>query len=412
VFDFSQYHIMYALIGASIITAHWLPRFFSEREPATSALLIGAGAVTFGLMPGMPVEISPLAAPLLWERASEICVIFGLFGVGMRIDRLAGWAQWRPTTRLLLIAMPLTIAAIAWLGWALGGMTMAGALLLGAVLAPTDPVLASDVQVGPPGKGREHPVRFILTTEAGLNDGGAFPFIYLGIALASAGALSFDLGFQWLWRDLIYRIIVGTVMGLALAKLMGKVLFNWPSGNPLANTGSAVVALASVLLIYGITELAEGYGFVAAFVSGLVLRRAEVGHKFHTNLHDFAETIERALTAFLLIALGASLPAILPALNWTDAGIALALIFVIRPLLGWFSLTGSSLKGYQRFVVSFYGVRGIGSIYYLSYIIGHIELVNKQQLWAIVAFTIIVSAVVHGFTAGLAVERATGVKHG
>ena len=408
-FEFSIYHLALGLIGASIILANWLPRFLSGREPATSALLIAAGALTFGFIPGLAVAISPITRPQLWEQASEICVLFGLFGVGLRIDRLKRWPGWMPTVRLLMIAMPLTILAIALLGWGVGGMTFAGALLLGAALAPTDPVLASDVQVGPPGEGGEHPVRFTLTTEAGLNDGGAFPFVYIGLALAGVSALSFDLALEWLWRDVAYRIGVGAFLGIALGKLMGNIMFNWPRANPLANTSSAVVALASVLLIYGITELFEGYGFVAAFVSGLMLRREEVSHKFHTHLHDFAQTIEHALTAFILLALGAALPAILPALDWIGASIALALIFVVRPLLGWCSLSGSAIKGRQRFVVAFYGVRGIGSIYYMSYIGGHMELVNEAQLWAIIAFTIIISAIVHGFTAGLAVERATGV---
>ena len=110
-----------------------------------------------------------------------------LFATGLRIDDLGGWRLWRPTVGLLAVTMPLTIAAVAVLGWALTGMTLAGALLLGAVLAPTDPVLAGDIQVGPPLEGREHPVRFALTTEAGLNDGLAFPFVYLALHVAAGG---------------------------------------------------------------------------------------------------------------------------------------------------------------------------------------------------------------------------------
>ena len=105
--------------------------------------------------------------------------------------------------RLLVIAMPLTVAAIALLGWALAGLTVAGAVMLGAVLSPTDPVLAGDVQVGPPLEGREHPVRFTLTAEAGLNDGLAFPFVYLGLIIAAQGTNPWEWLVDWLLRDVL-----------------------------------------------------------------------------------------------------------------------------------------------------------------------------------------------------------------
>ena len=183
-FEIQPYHLLLVAIGVATILAYWLPRFISGREPAASALLIALGWAAFAVVPGMPKAIDPIAAPRPWELVSEICVIVGLFGVGLRIDKPGRRRLWLPTLRLLAIGMPATIAAVALLGWAVGGMTLAGALLLGAVLAPTDPVLASDVQVGPPLEGGEHPVRFALTTEAGLNDGLAFPFVYLALALA------------------------------------------------------------------------------------------------------------------------------------------------------------------------------------------------------------------------------------
>jgi NhaP-type Na+/H+ or K+/H+ antiporter len=268
-------------------------------------------------------------------------------------------------------------------------------------------VLAGDVQVGAPLEGGEHPVRFSLTTEAGLNDGLAFPFVYLALAVAAAGGFSTEVVTHWLGLDVAYRIAVGTASGAALGWLLGKLLFSWPGKNPLANTESGVIALAGVLAVYGLTELVEGYGFIAAFVSGLILRRQESEHRFHSQLHNFAQAIEHALTAVLLIALGAALPALLPSLTWTGAVIGAALIFVIRPLSGWLSLVGTMERHRERAVVAFYGVRGIGSIYYLAYAGSHAELTNEAELWAVVAFTILLSTVVHGFTAGIAVERAT-----
>ena len=396
-----------AAIGAVIILAYWIPRFLSGREPAASALLILLGGLAFACVPAMPAAFDPRTEPKIWELVSEFAVIVALFGTGLRIDNLRSYRHWRPTVRLLAIVMPLTIGAVALLGWALAGMTLAGALLLGAVLAPTDPVLAGDVQVGPPTEGGEHPVRFSLTAEAGLNDGLTFPFVYLGLIVAAEGLNPGSWALEWLARDVAYRIAVGVAAGAAIGWLLGRILFLIPTRNVLANTGSGVLALAGVLICYGATELIEGYGFVAVFVAGLALRRVEEKHAFHGDLHSFNEAIEHALTAVLLICIGGVLPMLWPELDWRHLAIGLALIFVIRPLSGWWSLRGTELKPRERFVVATYGVRGIGSIYYLAYATSHVEFVNEGQLWATIAFTIAVSTVVHGLTAGAAVERVT-----
>lgn len=406
-FGFDSYHVLLAAIGGAIILSFWLPRFISGREPASSALLILTGLAAFWLVPGMPGALEPVANPKPWEIVSEICVVVSLFGTGLRIDRLVTRAQWSPTIRLLAIAMPVCIFLIALLGWTVAGLTLAGGILLGAILAPTDPVLAGDLQVGRPQEGGEHPVRYTLTTEAGLNDGLAFPFVHLGILVAAAGGLSFGLAGEWLARDLIYRVVVGAAAGAGVGWLLARVLFYWPRHNALANTEAGVVALAGVLLAYGGAELLEGYGFIAAFVSGYTLRRSESEHHFHRRLHDFSESLEYTLTAILLVALGAALPALWPHFDWRLAAVGLALIFIVRPLIGWAALAGTQFHGWQRGVVAFYGVRGIGSVYYLAYASSHIELVNAYQLWATIAFTIFVSTIVHGATAGLAVERVT-----
>jgi sodium/hydrogen antiporter len=406
-FGFEGYHVAMAAIGAAIILAYWIPRFLSGREPAASALLILLGGLAFACVPGMPAAFDPRTQPKIWELVSEFAVIVALFGTGLRIDNLRGYQHWRPTVRLLVIVMPLTIAAVALLGWALAGMTFAGALLLGAVLAPTDPVLAGDVQVGPPTEGGEHPVRFSLTAEAGLNDGLTFPFVYLGLIIAAEGFTPGSWALEWFARDVVYRIAVGVAAGAAIGWLLGRILFLIPARNVLADTGSGVLALAGVLICYGATELLEGYGFIAAFVAGLALRRVEEKHEFHGNLHGFNEAIEHALTAVLLISIGGVLPMLWPELDWRHLAIGLALIFVIRPLSGWLGLYGTGLLPRERFVVASYGVRGIGSIYYLAYAASHVEFVNEGQLWATIAFTIAVSTVVHGLTAGTAVERVT-----
>ena len=144
-------------------------------------------------------------------------------------------------------------------------------MLLAAVLAPTDPVLAADVQIAPPQEGKEHPVRFALTTEATLNDGLAFPFVYLGLLIVAQGLTPGEWGLQWLSEDVIWRITVGALMGWAGGWLLGQILFNLPKETRLADTGSGVIAIAGVFLCYGSTELVEGYGFIAVAAMGLSL---------------------------------------------------------------------------------------------------------------------------------------------
>jgi NhaP-type Na+/H+ or K+/H+ antiporter len=194
-----------------------------------------------------------------------------------------------------------------------------------------------------------------------------------------------------------------------VAGSLGKVLFEWPAENALSKTGSGVVALAGVLLAYGVTE--DGWkatGFIAGCHRGYTLRRSETEHRIPPRLHDFSESIEHALTAMILVGLGAAMPMLWPHLDWRHISIALLLVFLIRPLAAWVSLRGTPLPGRDRLVVAFYGVRGVGSVYYLAYAGHHVELVNEHQLWATIAFTILLSTVVHGLTAGIAVERVTG----
>ncbi len=406
-FEFSIYHLLLTGLGLAILLAYWLPRLFSGREPAAAGLLIGLGFLIFGWVPGAPAALSPLGLPRPWEILSELCVIAGLFGVGLRIDNLKDFSRWWPTVRLLAIAMPLTILAVAAFGWWIGAMTLGGGLLLGAVLSPTDPVLAGDLQVGKPNEGDEHLVRSTLTGEAGLNDGLAFPFVYLAMSIATVGGVEASGLLDWFWRDVLYRILVGAFSGLAIGRLLGFLLFEFPRENALAKTEAGVFAMAGVLITYGLTELVEGYGFIAVFIAGVTLRRTESGHEYHGRLHSFSENIEHALTAVLLVALGAALPALLAGITLSSIAIAVALIVLIRPLIGWAALMGSKLKGRQRFVVAVYGVRGVGSIYYLSYAGSHMDLQNETELWAITALAIVLSTVLHGFSAAFAVEKVT-----
>ena len=397
-FGLDPLHILYAAIGASLLLAYWLPRLIFRRPPSASALLIAFGMLGSLLFPDLFGALDPTENPGVWEITAEIVVIVVLFATGLRIDDLGDLRLWRSTIGLLAVTMPLTIVAVAALGWAFTGMTLAGALLVGAVLAPTDPVLAGDVQVGPPLEGQEHPVRFALTTEAGLNDGLAFPFVYLALHIAAGGFDGAALA-TWLAWDVGYRILAGALLGAAVGWGLGRILFVLPSWNTLAETGPGVLALAGVLLCYGLVELAEGYGFIAAFVAGVVVRRVEVRHALHRRLHLFSEAVESAVTATLLVLLGGVMPALWPHLDWAHTFVGFGLLLLIRPVSGVLGLIGSARSRRERMVLAFYGVRGIGSIYYLGYASTHIEFVNEGPIWALVAYTIFASTVIHGLTA-------------
>lgn len=402
-FGFEAYHILLVALGASLLLSYWLPHLLLRRPPGATALLMACGMVGSLIFPSVVSGIDPTQNPAIWEVAAELVVIIVLFTTGLRIDDPGGRSLWWPTVRLLAITMPLTIGAVALLGWSLAGMTLGGAILLGAVLAPTDPVLAGDLQIGAPLEGKEHPVRFALTTEAGLNDGLAFPFVYLALHVASQGANPAVWLAEWLAWDVLYRIGVGALLGAGIGWLLGRILAV-PAWNTVAVSGPGVLALAGVFLAYGLVELAEGYGFIAAFVAGLVCRRAEARHRFHQHLHSFASSVEHAVTAILLVLLGSVMPSLWGHLDWTLTFIGFGLILIIRPLAGMLGLMRSSLNLRSRAVVSFYGVRGIGSLYYLGYASTHVEFIDEGPLWAVVAFTIFASTVIHGLTATATVD--------
>ena len=166
-----------------------------------------------------------------------------------------------------------------------------------------------------------------------------------------------------------------------------------------------MIALAGILLCYGLVELTEGYGFIGVFVAGITCRRVEEGHEFHRRLHSFCESIEHAITAILLVLLGSTLPALWPVLDWRHSVIGFGLILVIRPLAGWLSLVGSDLTTRDRCIVAFFGVRGVGSVYYLGYAAGHIEFVNENQLWALIVYTVFASTVIHSAAKYLFLDR-------
>ncbi|MEU4568745.1 cation:proton antiporter [Micromonospora sp. NPDC023956] len=393
--------VAFAVLGIGALLAGILPRMLEQRPLSMPIAFLGLGMLIFLLPTGLPVP-DPLAHPAVATHLTEIGVIVALMGAGLKIDRSFGWRRWSSTWRLLAIAMPLCIAAVALLGWWWAGLVPAAALLLGAALAPTDPVLAADVQVGEPNdvEDSEDEVRFALTSEAGLNDGLAFPFVYAAIAIASTSLAPADWLAHWFTVDLLWKVGAGVAGGLLVGWLLGKLFFRAPSELRLARHAEGFLALAATFLAYGLVELIGGYGFLAVFVAARAIRSAERTHEFHTVLNDFAEQVERLLTVLLLLLFGgAVVGGLLAPLTWPAALVGLALIFVVRPLVGWLSLRGAPGRPAEHWVIASFGIRGVGSFYYLAYATTKADFPQADLVWATAGLVVIVSVVVHGVAA-------------
>jgi NhaP-type Na+/H+ or K+/H+ antiporter len=394
--------VAYALLGVGALLAGVLPRLLERRPLSMPIAFLVLGMIVFALPTGIP-RPDPLAHPGIATHLTEIGVIVALMGAGLKIDRPLGWLRWASTWRLLAIAMPVTIAAVALLGWWWAGLAPAAALLLGAALAPTDPVLASDVQVGEPtgDEDSEDEVRFALTSEAGLNDGLAFPFVYAAIAVALHGLAPSRWLANWLGWDVLYKGAVGVGGGLLIGWLLGRLFFRarWEKVR-LAHHSEGFLALAATFLAYGLVEIAGGYGFLAVFVAARTIRSAERSHEYHQVLHDFAEQVERLLTVLLLLLFGgAVVGGLLAPLTWPAALVGLALVVAVRPLAGWMSLRGAPGRPAEHWVIATFGIRGIGSFYYLAYATAHAAFPDSALIWATVGLVVIVSVVAHGVAA-------------
>ena len=370
-----------------------------KRWPLTLAILcVGIGVVVFstGVLSFNP---DPRTWDTLTERLAELVVLISLMGAGLKLDRPLGWRSWGSTWRLLAVAMPLTIVATAWLGFMGLGFSLAMSMLLGAAMAPTDPVLAADVQVGPPRSGDEDEVRFGLTSEAGLNDALAFPFVHLAILAAAGGLASTAALTDWFTIKVLWKLLAGAGVGYLAGRGLGFLIFHSQKAG-LSRLGDGLVALAATFLAYALAELAHGYGFLAVFICGLTIRAWERDNDFHKEMHDFSDQFERLLMMLLLVLFGGALAnGLLDALTWTDAAIGLVILLVVRPVAGLIAMAGSPQPWRERLLMAFLGIRGIGSIYYVAYAINHGDFGNSQRLWAIVGFIILASILIHGVSA-------------
>ncbi len=341
------------------------------------------------------IQVRPEAEFL--ERLTEFVVLISLFSCGLKMNRpLRAWA-WNSTIRLIGFLMPISIFAIAALGHFFLRLDWGEGILLGAILAPTDPVLASEVQLGDPQDHDE--LRFGLTSEGGLNDALAFPFVYFGLHWLENDSWQDWFG-QWVAVDLVWAIAVGLGLGVGVARLVCWLEHRLAKGRGVDELMEDFVGLGTILLSYSLTELAHGYGFLAVFVSGVVMHSHCLSPELSASRLRFMERLEKLTEIGTILLLG-SLLRLEPMLRFAVPTLLIAgsLLFVIRPLGAWVSTVGAPIHPTTRWLFGWFGIRGIGSLYYLTYALGEGLRGETGELIAwVTILTVVISVILHGIT--------------
>lgn len=426
----------YLTVGALLVLMA-LAGSVLKRLPISSAMLYLAAGVALGPLGAGLLRVDIIRDAELLERLTELAVVISLFTAGLKLRLPLRNRRWRPALLLALVAMTLTVGLIAAVGVYALGLSIGAAVLLGGVLAPTDPVLASDVQV-------EHAhdredVRFALTGEAGLNDGTAFPFVMLGLGLLGLHELGGN-GLRWLAIDLVWSVgaglAVGTLCGAAIARL---VLYLRKKHQEAVGLDD-FLALGLIGLSYGAALLIHSYGFLAVFAAGLALRRVERQHsddgQANAPVEDpareprgeedathperapafmasavlaFNEQLERIVEVAMVLILGAMLAGV----SWEAQPLVwlIPLIFLgIRPAATFLSLLKTRTTLGQRAIIGWFGVRGVGSLYYLAFALTHGLAGDEARTLTNITLTVVAaSVVIHGISVTPLMARYTRV---
>lgn len=385
--------------GTLALLAAWLPLYLDRLPLSLPMVCLAAGFVLL-VVPSVP-EIGTPSAVEATKYITESVLIIAVLGAGLSLDRRIGLRRWSSTWRLLGIAMPLGFVAMALLAWWYGNFPVSTALLIAGALAPTDPVLASDLRVGPPGTGEEGEVRQALTSEAGLNDGLAAPFVLAAIAVANQVPLSGG----WLAQHLLGKVALAVAIGWVLGRVMGWFQFTVPRIRD-SDTADGLAAIGLAFLSYGATEALGGYGFVAVFVSAVRLRDARRDDVTHRRMAEFAGQIEH-LVAMLVIVLfaGAVAHGLLSALTWKDVGLVAVFLLLVRPVTAYISLIGTPHSFVSRAATAFFGIRGVGTLYYLAFALGQASFPEQPRSIALACAAVLGSIVLHGAVATPVMRR-------
>lgn len=370
------------------------------RIPLSNAQIYLVVGIVYGPYGFNLIQLQPDAN--LLQRLAELVVIVSVFSCGLKMNRpLRVWA-WNLPARLIGLLMPISIFGVAAVSHWLLGMSWRAAVLLGAILAPTDPVLASEVQLsGTENLEDRSDLRFSLTSEGGLNDALAFPFVYFGLHWIKDD--NWEHWFrQWVAVDVVWAIAAAIVMGIVVSRSIIWIDHRLQKYRPADALMEDFVALSTIFLTYSLTELVNGYGFLAVFVAGIVVQRNHPDPEERHSQFEFTEQIEKLLEVVTILLLG-SLLQLEPSRRFAGEALVVAglLVFVIRPVGTWISTIGSQLPTAKRWLIGWFGIRGVGSLYYLSYALGEglqkTGEVGQRVAW-ITYLTVVISTMVHGTT--------------
>ncbi len=407
------------LIIGILLIAKTLAGSFISRLPVSAAMVylvagVALGPSGFGLW-----HLDVMRDGALLEHLTEVAVLISLFTAGMKMDLPFRDVRWRIPLQLATVSMLMTVALITVIGVVGLGLSLGAALLLGAILAPTDPVLASDVQLIHPGD-RDR-LRLGLTGEGGLNDGTAFPFVMLGLGLLGLHPLG-DGGWRWWTVDVLWAVAGGLGLGYMLGLLTSRAVLYLRVLHREALGSDEFIALGLIALTYGLSLLTLTYGFLAVFAAGLALRRSDIptpktadlnnaqltaddkkatGSKAPEHLMREVERFNTQLESIAEIAIVLVLGVLLASIQFRVEVLWFVplLFLVVRPASVYVGLLGADVRQSQRRLMAWLGIRGIGSLYYLLYAINHkIEPALAQQLLSISAAAIVASIFVHGLS--------------
>jgi NhaP-type Na+/H+ or K+/H+ antiporter len=425
-----------AVLGAVLLTLALTSSYLRWMPVTTSAVCLVLGmAIGPAGLDLLKLDIKDAANWM--EHLTEVAVLFSLFVCGLKLRLSLSDPKWRVAFGLAGPVMVLTIAGVCLLLHYGFDLPWGPSLLIGAILAPTDPVLASLVQVN---DAKDYDsVRFGLSGEAGLNDGIAFPFVILGLlVLQQSGDSSAGLT-DWALKSLLWAVPAGLLTGYWMGHGIGRVTLSMRIRNADSTfSPNDYLTLALIALAYVVAESIHGYGFLSVFAAGLGLRQAEVkstgdtqtpaehlvqpvvGHQnvepeaaVHGDVEHLEDTqvaagimmgdmlsfgslVERAMEVFLVTLLGVVLVA---HWDWRALLIAAVLFGAIRPLSVWLMPWGRLLDGRQRSLIGWFGIRGIGSFYYLFYALNHGLTPSVATLCTDLTLSVVaLSILIHGIS--------------
>ena len=404
------------LFAGGILVLLALSSTLIDRAPASPAMIYLALGMVVGPLGLDAIRLDVADDAHVIELMAELAVLISVFNAGLKMATSVDDGRWALAVRLAFVALPVTVALLAgsaMFGW---GFSLGAAILLAGITAPTDPVLASAVQVSH--EGDRDKLRFSLTGEAGLNDGTAFPFVILGILLATIGSETW-VWVRWISLDVVWAVLGGLALGGLCGTAIGRVVVYLRTRHEEALGLNEFLALGLIALANGIAGMISVYGFLAAFTAGLALRRiaTPMGRTSRSSntvssvgsatdpatapaalanaMLDLNSSLERLAEVGVVFLTGVLIGTV--ALTTEAVMLGALLLFIVRPASIALTLWGSDTTLMHRVLIGWFGVRGVGSLYYLGYAGAHgIAAPDIQRVGAIVLVTIFMSVVVHG----------------